>query len=464
MPASGLPQPVLGRVATTGIVPDAPCRGCSLHLAGVVTRGVGCGLASDGSQRYRLPMSSSGRQAPARRARAIAFYLPQFHPIPENDEWWGAGFTEWRNVRKARPLFEGHRQPRVPGELGYYDLRDSGVRKAQADLARAHGVEGFCYWHYWFAGRRLLERPFEAVLSSGEPDFPFCLAWANHSWTAAWVGRPFEMLQEQTYPGREDYRRHFEAVLPAFRDPRYLRVDGKPLFILFRPHQIPRVSEFVAYWRTLAAEAGLGGLHLLGITPPGLSAESMALDGTIETGIGQLLSYQSEELLRRQLWRSRATKVLERPALASIHQLLAHLPPIRRPAPLARAHDAVSREAMLPIRASYDELTAGMAATGPLPEDRHPCVAPNWDNTPRMGRWGVVVEGSSPALYAKHLESALERIADRPDESRLVFLKSWNEWAEGNYLEPDVANGRAFLEATREVLVERVGANEAAAP
>ena len=148
-----------------------------------------------------------------RRARVIAFYLPQFHPIPENDEWWGPGFSEWRNVAKARPLFRGHYQPRIPGELGFYDLRVPETRWAQAELARTHGVEGFCYWHYWFAGRRILERPFNEVLRFKEPDFPFCLAWANQTWTGIWHGLRDKILIEQTYPGRQDYLAHFQALL-----------------------------------------------------------------------------------------------------------------------------------------------------------------------------------------------------------------------------------------------------------
>src|SRR5262249_41646184 len=156
--------------------------------------------------------------------RVIAFYLPQFHPIPENDAWWGPGFTEWTNVSLARPLFRGHYQPRVPGELGFYDLRMPETRAAQAALARAHGIEAFCYWHYWFAGKQLLERPFEEVLASHEPDFPFCLAWANESWTGIWHGAPHRMLVQQTYPGLADHEAHFRVWLRAFEDARYVTV------------------------------------------------------------------------------------------------------------------------------------------------------------------------------------------------------------------------------------------------
>lgn len=166
------------------------------------------------------------------KVRVIAFYLPQFHPTPENDKWWGKGFTEWTNVGKAKPLFKGHYQPKVPADLGYYDLRVPETRREQAELARQYGIEGFCYWHYWFGnGRQLLQRPFQEVLASGEPDFPFCLAWANHSWEDKQFNKEGgnKMLMEQLYPGDEDYIAHFNAVLPAFKDPRYIRVNGEAL-------------------------------------------------------------------------------------------------------------------------------------------------------------------------------------------------------------------------------------------
>ncbi|HMV68615.1 MAG TPA: glycoside hydrolase family 99-like domain-containing protein, partial [Myxococcota bacterium] len=199
------------------------------------------------------------------RARAVAFYLPQFHPIPENDRFWGEGFTEWTNVRRARPLFPGHDQPVEPGELGYYDLRDPGARAAQAALASQHGVEAFCWWHYWFAGRRVLERPFDEVLRSGEPGLSFCLGWANHSWTGVWQGAPGRVLLEQTYPGPHDDAAHFRAVLPALRDERALRVEGRPVFVLFDPGALPDLRGFVAHWRHLARAAGLPGLFFVGL-------------------------------------------------------------------------------------------------------------------------------------------------------------------------------------------------------
>lgn len=200
--------------------------------------------------------------------RIIALYLPQFHPIPENDGWWGKGFTEWRNVGKAQPLFRGHYQPRVPADLGYYDLRVSEAREAQAEMAKKYGVEGFCYWHYWFGnGKRLLERPFQEVLLSGSPDYPFCLAWANESWKGFFHGvNGRETLIEQQYGSEDDYKEHFYSLLPAFKDPRYIRVDGKPLFMIYSPLSLPDARSFISLWQKLAYENGIAGVHFVAQT------------------------------------------------------------------------------------------------------------------------------------------------------------------------------------------------------
>jgi len=188
--------------------------------------------------------------------RTIAFYLPQFHPIPENDKWWGKGFTEWTNTARAKPLFRGHYQQHVPADLGFYDLRLPESRSAQANLARDYGLEAFCYYHYWFAGHRILDRPFNEVLASGEPDFPFCLCWANQTWSGIWHGAANRVLIEQTYPGIDDHRRHFETLLPAFSDKRYLTVDGKPLFIIYKPTELPNAAATTDLWREMAVKAG----------------------------------------------------------------------------------------------------------------------------------------------------------------------------------------------------------------
>src|SRR5215471_9126155 len=189
------------------------------------------------------------------KARLIAFYLPQFHPIPENDAWWGKGFTEWTNVARARPVFRGHYQPHMPADLGFYDLRLPEVRQAQADLAREYGIHGFCYYHYWFGGKRLLQYPFDRVLTSGKPDFPFCLCWANEPWTRAWDGREQDILQPQSY-SEEDDRRHIVSLLPAVLDERAIRVEGKPLFLVYQARELPDPAQTVEVWQEVAREAG----------------------------------------------------------------------------------------------------------------------------------------------------------------------------------------------------------------
>ena len=210
--------------------------------------------------------------------KILAFVLPQFHRVPENDAWWGEGFTEWTNVKRAKPIMRGHYQPRVPAGGRYYDLTDPDVQRWQAELARAHGLDGFCYYHYWFGGKRLLERPVNLLIERGEPDFPFCLAWANEPWTRAWDGGDSEILMPQTYGLQEDWETHFLDLLRAFKDPRYIRLDGKPVFLIYRSASIPHCNEMIACWRQMALNAGLPGLHLKkacrGARPIGISCWS----------------------------------------------------------------------------------------------------------------------------------------------------------------------------------------------
>lgn len=384
------------------------------------------------------------------KARAIAYYLPQFHPIPENDSWWGEGFTEWTNVRAARKLYAGHYQPRIPGDLGYYDLRSEETREAQADLAATHGIHGFCYWHYWFAGKQLLQRPFQEVLRSGRPRFPFCLGWANHEWTAAWVGRPYDVLVNMDYPGRADHEQHFRVVLDAFADDRYIRVDGKPLFLIFRPKGIPNARGFTDLWRELAHRAGLPGLFFVGILDPSIDPEPFGLDASVPPDIGHLLNLfprQRTEALRR-----RFRLMLERNKWALPHQALAKVPRRAVPESLLGVHDRISRGSLMPLVGNYAEVVERVCAIRSSGFCRYPAVVPNWDNTPRRGRWGFVLEGSTPPIFARWVRHALNSIEHEPEEQRLLFIKSWNEWAEGNYLEPDTVFGNGYLEVLRREL------------
>jgi lipopolysaccharide biosynthesis protein len=351
-------------------------------------------------------------------ARLLALYLPQFHPIPENDAWWGTGFTEWTNTAKAKPLFRGHYQPQLPSDLGFYDLRVPETRAAQAELARTYGIEAFCYYHYWFAGRRVLERPFREVLASGQPDFPFCLCWANESWTGIWHGTPNRILIEQTYPGDADHRAHFQALLPAFADPRHVTVHGKPVFVIYKPEDIPDPVRTTDLWRTMAMQAGLPGLHLVGVQDRRLLAPS-------QFGLDAAEPSRYLPLLR---------------------------PWISRRQPLTRLRHKYNARAGLPTIYRFGDVVEELMPRRVEAYEQYPCVMHAWDNSPRSGRNALVLHRSDPELFRALLRRAIEVRADKPAEQRFVFLKAWNEWAEGNHLEPDAAFGHGFLRVIREEL------------
>jgi hypothetical protein len=355
------------------------------------------------------------------KARVIALYLPQFHPVPENDAWWGKGFTEWTNVGKAKPLFRGHYQPRVPADLGYYDLRLPEVRQAQADLAQQHGIEGFCYWHYWFGnGKRMLERPFNEVLVSGKPDFPFCLAWANASWEDKLFNKDGskKILLEQTYPGEKDCINHFYKLLPAFRDKRYICVDNKPLFMIYSPFDIPGLASFIILWNNLAKKNGLKGIHLVAQTYD-------------EREIGRLLQqgFDAVNIIRLFHFFKKDYSFPERCYMKTMRLVFGK----GRIVPYKRASRFFIGE--------EDNL-----------EYCYPTIIPNWDHSPRTGRSGHILTGSTPELFALHVRKALEAVGQKEEQHRLIFLKSWNEWAEGNYMEPDLKFGRKYLEALKKEL------------
>lgn len=354
--------------------------------------------------------------------RLIAFYLPQFHPIAENDEWWGRGFTEWTNVARARPLFRGHQQPHLPADLGFYDLRLPEARQAQADLARQYGVAGFCYYHYWFGGRRLLERPFDEVLASGQPDFPFCLCWANEEWTRTWDGWSGHKLIAQSY-SEDDDRAHIRWLARALRDPRYIRVGDKPLVAIYRAHKLPDPRRTAAIWREEARALGVGELYLCRVesfpTERGDPRE-FGFDAAIEfqpdwANLGRLLH---RDKLRRALWK------------------------------LGLNRSAYQRHQVY----SYPELAERALRKPPAPYPRFPCVTPMWDNSARRASGAGIFAGSTPALYERWLRDTLVRFRPPTPGANLVFVNAWNEWAEGNHLEPCQRWGRAYLEATQRAL------------
>lgn len=353
------------------------------------------------------------------KPRLIAFYLPQFYPTPENDEWWQKGFTEWTNVGNAKPLFRGHYQPRVPADLGYYDLRVPEVREEQAQLAREAGIEGFCYWHYWFAGRRLLDRVFTEVVESGKPDFPFCLCWANHSWyQKTWdPTKPDKLLIEQTYPGEQDYIDHFNAMLPAFKDKRYIRVNGKLLFGVYSPISFPDFSNFKEVWNKLAKENNLDGFFFFCYTTPPFVQESfnkgfenIAVDYFGEAFLKKSFFAKAMGRLRRSLT-NRPNKVIQ-----------------------------------------YEEYADNMVNSFVCKKGIYPCILPNYDHSPRSAERGYILHNSTPDKWKSLLSRINEKCKERDHEDNLIFVKSWNEWGEGNYLEPDLKFKTGYLDATKEAI------------
>lgn len=358
------------------------------------------------------------------KPRLIAFYLPQFYPTPENDQWWQKGFTEWTNVGNAKPLFRGHYQPRVPADLGYYDLRVPEVREEQAQLAREAGIEGFCYWHYWFAGRRLLDRVFNEVVESGEPDFPFCLCWANHSWyQKTWdPTKPDKLLIEQTYPGVQDYIDHFNALLPAFRDKRYIRVNGKLLFGLFSASGIGKEEYqfFAETWQDLARKNGLDGFEFFGFT-----FHSKEYDEIMDKGFHHMTIDYVKEMLDSSGYLVNVAKWVNRHITGRPNKIYEY-----------QKYVDYSVEHFDPTRAEY------------------PCIDPNFDHSPRSANRGVILHRSSPDKWLEFCRKVFKMYKERPQEENLVFLKAWNEWGEGNYLEPDLRFGRGYIEATRQAYDE----------
>ena len=362
--------------------------------------------------------------------RLIAFYLPQYHPVPENDEFWGTGFTEWTNTAKAKRRFPGHYQPHVPADLGFYDLRVAETRQAQADLARQYGIEGFCYYHYWFGnGKRILERPFAEVRSSGEPDFPFCLCWANETWSGVWHGAENRVLIEQRYPGPEDDQQHFDELLPAFQDSRYMKVDGRPIFAVYRPFKMKDPQATIARWREMAAKAGLPGIYFIGVYSAGQPRpEDYGFDASIYNANAPLRPWGS--------WKQ----------------------------PVALLKNAVLRRLGVPTIHDYSKAISYFLPDS-LPSTCAPSVINGWDNSPRSSERGLVLTGATPSMFGRALKKAFDLTRDRQQarDARLVFLKSWNEWAEGNHLEPDLKYGHQYLEVVSHEL-EQETARLASAP
>lgn len=362
------------------------------------------------------------------KARVIAIYLPQYHPIPENDAVWGKGFTEWTNVAQARPLFKGHYQPRIPKDLGFYDLRMPEVREEQAALAKNAGIEGFMYWQYYFGDdKKLLERPFEEVLASGKPDFPFCLGWANHSWqTKTWkrdsgLKEGKTMIMEQKYGGEKQYTEHFMYNLPAFKDHRYITIDGKPLFVVWNPNDhSDEISLLIKVWRRLAEENGLKGLYFVGRQFLGTSVQQL-----IDMGFDAVYQERTQQAMNGgesfSLWHRIRYK---------IQQLTGWQMSLDK-------HD---------FEKCYKYLVNDEAKEFNV----IPTLVAGYDRSPRAGRNAQIFYNFTPKTWRNHIQDVFSYVMNKDKEHRIVMLKSWNEWGESNYVEPDLKYGNAMLEVLKE--------------
>lgn len=355
--------------------------------------------------------------------QVLAYYLPQYHPTVENDEWWGKGFTEWTNVAKAQPLYKEHYQPKIPTDLGFYDLRLPQARLLQAEYAERAGISAFCYWHYWFGnGRRLLNYPLDEVIRLGEPQIPFCLAWANHSWhQKSWISHDgvfskseSKLLIKQEYPGKEDIINHFNTMISCFKDKRYYQYDGKLVFVIFRPTEVPNLEEFIETFQLLAKKNNLPPFYFIGH-----SFEMFLLNDILKMPLDAInLS------LHQSVFKS---------AFNSKNKLKKIIPIIK------------NKVSTKPEIEEYAKLISKLDT--PLFDNERiiPTLIPNWDHTPRSGNFGRVMQNCTPDLFEKHVEIIFEHIKQK--KNKLVFLKSWNEWGEGNYMEPDLKYGTGHIDA-----------------
>lgn len=355
----------------------------------------------------------------------ISFYLPQYHSTPNNDAWWGKGFTEWTNVAKAKKLYPGHYQPKVPSELGFYNLKYPEIRNQQADLAKEAGVTGFCYYHYWFGnGHEELDFPFKEVVRLKEPDFPFCLCWANETWYKKFWNsdgkvQSKKVLVEQLYPGENDNRAHFYSLLDSFRDSRYIRINGKLLFVIYKPMEFERLEDFMLQWNQLAEKEGLNGFHFV------------AYSLHIEQEYDKLKKLQFNAICSCRIGYGRQSKISG--LIKKCANILFGLPRIF----------------------SYNKMKKQLVSDFErFHEDVYPTMVPNWDHTPRSTKYGYVYHGATPELFEQHALDVLNHIKNKKEENKICFLKSWNEWGEGNYMEPDLKYGRGWINALKNAVMK----------
>lgn len=338
--------------------------------------------------------------------KLIAFFLPQFHPTPENDEWWGKGFTEWTNVTKAVPLFEGHYQPHLPADLGFYDLRLKETRHAQINLAKQYGIDGFCYHYYWFSGKRILNRPIDDMYSDSESDTPYCFCWANENWTRRWDAAEHELLIAQKYHQDDDLN-FIKDMVKYFNDPRYIKINGAPFLIVYRPQHLPDSNKTLRTWRAYCKSIGIDKIHVC-------AALTHGNDDYVQYGFDSGVQFPPHN-----------------PALATINNKV----------PFLKPHKGYVID--------YRDLVCSYLNRQYVSPNVFLTVTPAWDNTARTSDRAFILINSSPDNYEYWLSSAINKTQTaHPTEQGMVFINAWNEWAEGCHLEPDIKYGHQFLVST----------------
>lgn len=369
--------------------------------------------------------------------KVIAFYLPQFHEIQENNEWWGKGFTEWTTMKKAKPLYHGHYQPRIPLNKNYYNLLDPQVMEWQCNIAKEHGIYGFCFYHYWFDGHLLLEKPIEQYLDDEKCDLPFCICWANEHWTKAWEGKHNQVLIAQRYGGENEWAEHFCYLKPFLQDRRYIRLNGKPLIVIYRPELIDCLNDMLDYWQKLAIEQGIGELtfaYQYVNFDVDENKDDTRFDYAIEYQPVYATRYMS--LNSRNEIKSKIKLFFEK----KLHIVL-DLNSIKQ----------LWRKG--PKKANYDKVWDYILRQKPKDEKHIPGAFVDWDNTPRKGENGTVYEGVSPDKFGLYFKQLIIKAKEEYHKD-YIFVFAWNEWSEGGYLEPDERYGYSYLEQIKKALIE----------
>lgn len=380
--------------------------------------------------------------------KTIAFYLPQFHTFPENDEWWGKGFTEWTNTKKAKPLYEGHYQPKTPLNENYYDLSDVTVMEKQAEMAKKYGLFGFCYYHYWFKdGKKLLHKPVENMLNNRKVNIPFCLSWANENWSKNWDGGNREVIMKQDYGKKRDWEKHFQYLLQYFKDNRYITYEGKPILVIYKPEEIPVFNDMIDYWQERIKEEGFLGLIILRQYPQSYydkAVDDSRIDYTVkfEPVAAAMVQLDVKSILDNKLNKRKLVRKIKTFLFSHNMQWLVDKVEISKAN--RKNHNVELKEFEM---YDYDDTWEVILKEEPYGEKLINGAFVAWDNTPRNIN-GRIYKGAEPEKFENYMTKMLQK----KSPLNLVFINAWNEWAEGAYLEPDEKYGYAYLEALKEAV------------